>query len=51
MDDATDVARVVPTVLAMATNRDEAREKVRAARRLVEKRQRETMETLRGCLT
>jgi polysaccharide pyruvyl transferase WcaK-like protein len=50
MDDATDVARVVPTVLAMATNRDEAREKVRAARRLVEKRQRETMETLRGCL-
>ena len=46
-----DAARVVPTVLEIATHPEAAREKVAAARRFVEQRQRETMERLATCLS
>ena len=51
LDAEADAARVVPTVLEIATHPEAAREKVAAARRFVEKRQRETMERLATCLS
>jgi Polysaccharide pyruvyl transferase len=44
MDDASDVARIVPTVLELAKFPEVARAKVAKARAFVEQRQRETME-------
>lgn len=47
LDDESQVARVAPTVLAMARDPEGARAKAHKARRFVEKRQRETMETMK----
>jgi hypothetical protein len=44
MDDESDVARIVPTVLELAKSPEVARAKVAKARAFVEQRQRETME-------
>ncbi|QDT08238.1 polysaccharide pyruvyl transferase family protein [Planctomycetes bacterium K23_9] len=46
LDDETQVQRIVPTVLDIAKNPDEARAKAAKARAFVEKRQRETMDQL-----
>ncbi len=43
LDDESQVAQVVPTVLEMARNSEQSREKAEAARQFVQKRQRETM--------
>lgn len=43
LDDESDVAKVVPTVLSMASDPEAARAKAAKARRFVERRQRETM--------
>jgi hypothetical protein len=47
MEDELQVARIVPTVLAMAKDPAGARQKALQARELVLKRQRETMEIVR----
>lgn len=46
LDDESQVAKVVPAVLAMATDREGAKAKADAASRFVEKRQRATMKQL-----
>ncbi len=46
LDNESDVDRIVPTVLELATDPKSAKEKAEAARRVVEKRQRETMAQL-----
>lgn len=46
MDDESDVARVVPAVLAIAQHREAARAKAAEARQFVHKRQKETMAQL-----
>lgn len=46
LDDEADAARIAPTVFEIATRREAAREKVAAARRVVENRQHDTMKTL-----
>ncbi len=46
LDDEAQVARIVPTVLDMAKNPQAAREKAAKARKVVEKRQQETMMVL-----
>jgi hypothetical protein len=43
LDDESDVARIVPTVLALASNQESAKVKAEKAQRFVQKRQRETM--------
>lgn len=46
MDNDADVAKIVPTVLAMAKKPADAKKKVQAAQAIVHQRQRETMATL-----
>jgi hypothetical protein len=46
LDNETDVPKIVPAVLEMATNPEAAWEKARAAREFVERRQGETMAIL-----
>ena len=46
LDDEAQVAKVVPAVLAMAKNPQAAKDKAVGARKLVEKRQKETMTIL-----
>ncbi len=46
LDNESQVARIVPTVLDMAHRPDQARDKAETARRFVEQRQRETMAQL-----
>ncbi len=48
LDDEAEVSRVLPAVLAMATDPAAARAKAETARAFVEKRQRETMGVLKG---
>ncbi|HSU67972.1 MAG TPA: polysaccharide pyruvyl transferase family protein [Tepidisphaeraceae bacterium] len=50
MDEPKDVERIVPTVLAMVTDRAGAKEKVEKAQAFVHRRQRETMGVLRQSL-
>jgi polysaccharide pyruvyl transferase WcaK-like protein len=51
MDKPEDVARLTPAVLSLIRKPDAAREKVRQAQRLVERRQRETLAVLREKLS
>lgn len=46
LDDESDVAKVVPTVLALARDQESAKAKAEKARRFVQKRQQETMARL-----
>jgi polysaccharide pyruvyl transferase WcaK-like protein len=46
LDKEDEVKRIVPTVLAMATNPSAAKDKVANARRFIQRRQQETMATL-----
>ena len=50
LDDEAQVARIVPTVLGIAKNPEQARAKATKARHFVEKRQRETMARLQRSL-
>lgn len=50
LDDESQVVRVVPTVLEMATNPQAAKAKAAEARHFVEQRQEETMAQLASCL-
>lgn len=51
LDDEAQVARIVPTVLQLASSPDSAKQKAARARSLVERRQRETMGHLARALT
>jgi hypothetical protein len=50
LDDEKEVARLVPTVLALARDPAAAKQKAAKAREFVTRRQRETMEVLRKAL-
>jgi hypothetical protein len=50
LDVASEVERIVPAVLAVAKNPQKAKGKAKKARRVVEKRQLETMKVLNSTL-